>query len=113
MPILHLHLALRVQEELEVIGIRVAEVQFIPTPQFLWLHYFVHMEVEDAENMLVSIQVTIPEDVQIEMLDLTELPNNWRDIPAPTALATIRDNWFDLGTYSTSCDSVSYHFSGE
>lgn len=30
------------------------------------LEYFVHMEIEDAENMLVSIQVDIPEDVEIE-----------------------------------------------
>lgn len=61
------------------------------------LEYFVHMEVEDAENMLVSIQVDIPE-VEIETLDLTQLPSNWRNIPAPTALATIGDKWFDLGT---------------
>lgn len=62
------------------------------------LEYFVHMEVEDAENMLVSIQVDISEDVQIETLDLTQLPSNWRNIPAPTVLATIGDEWFDLGT---------------
>ena len=60
------------------------------------LEYFVHMEIEDAENMLVSIQVDIPADIQIETFNLTHLPSNWRNIPAPTALATIGDKWFDL-----------------
>lgn len=58
---------------------------------------FVHMEIEDAGNMLVFIQATIPKDIKISSIDSTRLPDNWNTIPAPSALAGLGDEWFDLG----------------
>lgn len=58
------------------------------------LETFVHMEIEDAGNMLVSIQADIPSDVQIDKVEPTQLPSDWRTIPAPQSLALIGDNWF-------------------
>lgn len=61
------------------------------------LENFVHMEIEDAGNMLVSIQADIPEDVQIDKVDPTQLPNDWYSIPALQSLALIGDKWFTSG----------------
>jgi len=58
------------------------------------LETFVHMEIEDAGNMLVSIRAEIGDDVQIETIDPTQLPDNWRDMDSPQALALIGDRWF-------------------
>lgn len=58
------------------------------------LETFVHMEIEDASNLLVSIAI-IPKDVQISSVDPSQLPDNWRNIPAPSAIAAIGDKWFD------------------
>jgi len=58
------------------------------------LETFVHIEIEDAQNLFVAIRAEIPDEVSIENLELTQLPNNWRDIPAPRALALIGDQWY-------------------
>ena len=59
------------------------------------LETFVHMEVEDAGNMFAYTRAGIPEDIQIEKIDISQLPSNWRNLPAPLSLATIGDRWFD------------------
>lgn len=56
------------------------------------------MEIEDAGNIFVSIRVDIPKDVRREEVDLTQLPDNWRDTPAPPALASIGDDWINSGS---------------
>lgn len=61
------------------------------------LETLVHMEIEDAGNMLVSIQADIPEDVQIDKVEPAQLPSDWRTIPAPLSLALIGDQWFTSG----------------
>lgn len=59
------------------------------------LETFVHMEIEDAGSLFVSIQVDIPDSVLIEKVDITKLPLDWQNIPAPAALAVIGDEWFN------------------
>lgn len=59
------------------------------------LETFVHMEIEDAGNLFVSIQADIPDNVPIEKLDTTQLPQDWQSTPAPSALAVIGDEWFN------------------
>jgi RES domain-containing protein len=61
------------------------------------LETFVHMEIEDAGNMFAYIKADIPDDLQIERIDISQLPNNWRTIPAPSSLAAMGDKWFDSG----------------
>ncbi len=58
------------------------------------LEVFVHMEIEDVGTMLAYIQVDVPTEVEIEYLEVAQLPPDWRNIPAPAILATIGDNWF-------------------
>jgi len=43
------------------------------------------------------IRADIPEDVRVDRIDISQLPNNWRNIPAPSSLAAIGDEWFDSG----------------
>jgi RES domain-containing protein len=59
------------------------------------LETFVHMEIEDAGNMFAYIRADIPEDLQIDRINISKLPSNWRNIPAPPSLAAIGDEWFD------------------
>jgi RES domain-containing protein len=61
------------------------------------LEVFVHMEVEDALAMLACIRVEVPVGVKIDYLDMTQLPVNWRNIPAPAVLAEMGDRWFKSG----------------
>lgn len=61
------------------------------------LETLVHMEIEDAGNMFAYIRADIPEDIQIDRIDINQLPSNWRNIPAPPSLAAIGNQWFDSG----------------
>jgi RES domain-containing protein len=58
------------------------------------LEVFVHMEIEDARTMLTCIRADVPTSVKIERVEVGHLPLNWRDLPAPQALAEIGDRWF-------------------
>ena len=58
------------------------------------LELFVHIEVEDMETMMVYLRADIPSEVKITYLATTQLPFNWRSIPAPYTLAAIGDQWF-------------------
>jgi RES domain-containing protein len=62
------------------------------------LEVFVHMEVEDVATMLAWIRVDVSTDVKVEYLEVVQLPSDWRNIPAPAALATMGDNWFRSGS---------------
>ena len=62
------------------------------------LEVFVHMEVEDVATMLACIRVDVPTEVKIEYLAMAQLPSDWRNIPAPTDLATMGDLWFQSGS---------------
>jgi RES domain-containing protein len=61
------------------------------------LEVFVHMEVEDALAMLACIRVEVPVEVKIDYLDMTQLPVDWRNIPAPVVLAEMGNRWFKSG----------------
>jgi RES domain-containing protein len=58
------------------------------------LEVFVHMEVEDVGTMLAAVSIEVPTEVAISYLQLSQLPMDWRSIPAPMALATMGDAWF-------------------
>ncbi len=47
------------------------------------LEVFVHMEVEDVATMLAGIRVDVPTEIKIEYLEVSQLPSDWRNIPAP------------------------------
>ncbi|NJO93159.1 MAG: RES family NAD+ phosphorylase [Hydrococcus sp. RM1_1_31] len=61
------------------------------------LETFVHMEISDAGNLFVYIKAEIPDEIPIEEISASQLPSNWRNLPAPTTLALLGDKWFDEG----------------
>jgi RES domain-containing protein len=62
------------------------------------LETFVHMEIEDAANLLVAIPALIPNGLLIETLSVTDLPSNWRNYPAPSELADLGNAWLNANT---------------
>lgn len=57
------------------------------------LEYFVHLDPEDAPDDLILATADIPERISRERLEVKNLPANWREIPAPPALAQIGDDF--------------------
>ena len=45
------------------------------------LEFFVHLDVEDAPNDLVSVVASIPDDISRISIRLADLPVNWRTEP--------------------------------
>jgi RES domain-containing protein len=61
------------------------------------LEYFVHLDPEDAPDDLVLVTADVPESVSRKQIEEAELPANWREIPAPPALAQIGDDFVKKG----------------
>lgn len=57
------------------------------------LELLVHLDREDLPADFVSIAADVPDTVRVEHLRPSELPGNWREYPAPTALAAIGLRW--------------------
>lgn len=57
------------------------------------LEKFVHLQgVADAISF-VSFKIDVPESVKIKHVELSQLPKNWRSVPAPAATQDIGLNW--------------------
>jgi RES domain-containing protein len=61
------------------------------------LETFVHIEISDAGNLFVCIRAEISDEILMETIDISQLPPNWRNLPAPSALSEVGDKWFDEG----------------
>jgi RES domain-containing protein len=57
------------------------------------LEYFVHLDPEDAPDDLVLATADVPDSVSRERLEASDMPANWREIPAPLGLAQIGDEF--------------------
>ncbi len=57
------------------------------------LEYFVHLDPEDAPDDLVLATADVPDNVSRKRLRTADLPQNWREIPAPPGLAQIGDDF--------------------
>ncbi len=57
------------------------------------LEYFVHLDPEDAPTDLVLATADIPDDISREKIAVGDLPANWRETPAPPALARVGDEF--------------------
>lgn len=55
------------------------------------LEYFVHLDPADPPKDLVVVRADIPDGVSRVRLAAKELPANWRQTPAPPALARFGD----------------------
>ncbi len=62
------------------------------------LEYLVHTDKDLMPDDLVSVEINVPEDLQITDIDSKKLPPNWRDYPAPEALQQLGGEWVAQGT---------------
>ena len=61
------------------------------------LELLVHLSKEDIVTGFVAISADIPDDLQIDAIAPDQLPENWRDTPAPADLAVIGQQWLQFG----------------
>lgn len=57
------------------------------------LEYFVHLDPEDAPDDLMLATADVPDTLPHKRLQVRDLPPNWREIPAPPALAHLGDDF--------------------
>lgn len=57
------------------------------------LEILVHMEVEDFGGAYLSIHCQVPDDLKIPVVNVSQLPVNWRDIPGPSPLTAMGNQW--------------------
>jgi RES domain-containing protein len=61
------------------------------------LEMLVHFDHEDAPPDYVSIALDVPDDLGIETVALSDLPTQWRRMPAPEELQTLGSDWIERG----------------
>ena len=57
------------------------------------LEYFVHLDRDDPPADLVLAVAEVPDDLPREKIEVTQLPENWRDPVAPSELTQIGDEF--------------------
>ena len=57
------------------------------------LEVLVHVEPLNAPDDLRLLALECPDDLSIETLDLTLLPQDWRSLPAPSSTQAIGADW--------------------
>jgi RES domain-containing protein len=57
------------------------------------LELFVHVSPGLIPEDLISIRGRMPDSISVEVLEMSYLPVNWRDYPAPSALQQIGTDW--------------------
>lgn len=55
------------------------------------VEYFVHIDPDDPPRDLVVVGADVPDRVSRISIAVTQLPENWRQSPAPACLAAIGD----------------------
>jgi RES domain-containing protein len=55
------------------------------------IEYFVHIDVDDPPKDLVVAPIDVPDHVSRILIAVTQLPEDWRQSPAPASLAAIGD----------------------
>lgn len=57
------------------------------------LEKFVHLEGVAGGISFVSFRIDVPGSVKIKHVELSQLPKNWRGVPAPAATRELGLNW--------------------
>jgi RES domain-containing protein len=57
------------------------------------LEYFVHSDAGDSPGDLLLATAEIPDELERERIETSDLPANWRDSPSPPALAKFGDDF--------------------
>lgn len=57
------------------------------------VEYLVHVPLSIAPASLSLVTLQIPDEMILQEIAVSDLPNNWREYPAPTRLAELGTNW--------------------
>jgi len=57
----------------------------------------VHVGREELPADLVRIEIEVPNDLEIEVVQIRSLPTSWRNYPAAEALQQIGNDWLREG----------------
>lgn len=57
------------------------------------LEYLVHVDSDILPDSLISIRVTLPDDLTIETIHVSDLPDDWWDTTIPLSLQEIGSAW--------------------
>jgi RES domain-containing protein len=57
------------------------------------LELFVHLQPDCLPDDLHSVEAKFPDRVSTERFRVADLPQNWRDYPAPTRLQELGSRW--------------------
>ena len=63
------------------------------------LEYFVHLETTDPPPDLVLASADVPDDLLRQRIEISKLPADWRETPAPAELARFGDEFVQRGKY--------------
>ncbi|HSM36588.1 MAG TPA: RES family NAD+ phosphorylase [Longimicrobiales bacterium] len=61
------------------------------------LEYLVHVDIEDAPDDLMAVEIEVPDDAGELAFADGDLPRAWRDTPAPEACRQVGDRWAGEG----------------
>ena len=57
------------------------------------LEYLVHVDVEDVPHDLCALKIAVPDDVTVEDVELTSLPDDWNRVEDHPACTARGDDW--------------------
>jgi len=57
------------------------------------VEYLVHVPFAIVPDDLSIVSIEIPDKIKAQQLNLSKLPKNWREYPAPDSLAIIGSDW--------------------
>jgi RES domain-containing protein len=57
------------------------------------LEYLVHGDVEDVPADLCALEIAIPDDADVEAVELSSLPDDWNQVEDHPACTSLGDDW--------------------
>jgi RES domain-containing protein len=61
------------------------------------LEYLVHVDIEDVPADLMAVEIEVPDDAEQRVVEVGDLPPNWRATSAPRACRALGDDWAAAG----------------
>ncbi|HEX9727499.1 MAG TPA: RES family NAD+ phosphorylase [Gemmatimonadales bacterium] len=61
------------------------------------LEYLVHVDIQDVPDDLVALSIAVPDDAEVQTVQLRDLPADWNRIPDHPACVALGDAWATEG----------------
>jgi len=62
------------------------------------LEVLVHVDKTTAPDDLVQVEVDVPDDLDLQRIEVEDLPSDWRSYPPPHELRRLGDDWLTVGS---------------